>query len=86
MDVCAGGKISPGTSSITFTNDHTVACKITSCQLPGWPSGTQTVPKRQGSTAGSLTVPLNPPPTTPGDYPYTPDCCDKETDPKIKVQ
>jgi len=37
MDVCAGGSISVGATSITFTNHHTVACKITSCELPGFP-------------------------------------------------
>jgi len=88
MDVCAGGFISVGATSITFTNDHPVACNITSCTLPGFPHipPPVVVPAKVGSKPGTKTVTLNPPPTVKCDYPYTPDCCNKETNPVIKVQ
>jgi hypothetical protein len=88
MDVCAGGTINAGATSITFTNNHTVPCNITSCSLPGFPTipPPVVVPARVGSQHGTKTVPLNPPPTVKDDYPYTPDCCHKETNPVIKVQ
>jgi len=88
MDVCAGGKISIGATSITFTNDHPVICNITSCDLPGFPSipPDVQVPARVGSQPGTTTVPLNPPPSVAGTYDYTPDCCDEETPPTIKVE
>jgi hypothetical protein len=88
MDVCAGGTINKGASSITFTNDHPVACNITSCSLPGFPTipPNVVVPAKVGSRPGTKPVQLNPPPTVAGDYPYSPDCCDKETNPVIKVQ
>ena len=85
MDVCAGGTISVGSTSITFTNDHTVKCTITSCDMPGWPTTAPVIPKRQGGTAGRAVVNLNPP-ATAGCYTYTPDCCGPETNPTIKVQ
>jgi hypothetical protein len=88
MDICAGGTINSGSTSITFTNNHHVPCNITSCSLPGFPAipPIVVVPARVGSNPGTKTVPLNPPPTVKRDYPYTPDCCDKETGPVIKVQ
>jgi hypothetical protein len=84
MDVCAGGSISVGATSITFTNNRPVACKITSCELPGFPVPV-VVPAKVGSQPGTATVTLNPPATVKGDYKYTADCCDK-TNPVIKVQ
>jgi hypothetical protein len=88
MDICAGGTISIGATSITFTNNHTVPCNITSCNLPGFPSipPNVQVPARVGSQPGTKTVTLNPPPTVAGTYTYTPDCCDQGTPPQIKVQ
>ena len=88
MDVCAGGKISVGATSITFTNHHRVVCNITSCALPGFPPipPNVQVPARVSSNDGTKTVPLNPPPSVTGTYTYTPDCCDGETAPTIKVE
>jgi hypothetical protein len=56
--------------------------------LPGFPTipPNVVVPAKVGSQPGTKTVQLSPPPTVAGDYPYTPDCCDKETNPVIKVQ
>jgi hypothetical protein len=88
MNVCAGGSISVGATSIIFTNHHPVECKITSCDLPGFPPipPDVVVPAKVGSHPGTKTVQLNPPPMAKGDYEYTPDCCGKETNPVIKVQ
>jgi hypothetical protein len=88
MDICAGGTINSGATSITFTNNHAVPCNITSCSLPGFPTipPNVVVPARVGSQPGTKTVQLDPPPTVKGDYPYTADCCDQLTGPVIKVQ
>jgi len=86
MDVCAGGTISTTTSSITFTNHHPQPCDLGSCTLPGWPIADPVVPAAQkNGVAGTLTLQLSPP-IPKGDYPYSPDCCDKGTNPEIKVQ
>jgi hypothetical protein len=85
MDICAGGKVSIGATSITFTNDHPKDCTITSCDMPGWPTTDPVILKRKGGTPGSGVVYLNPP-ATKGTYTYTPDCCGDETPPTIKVQ
>jgi hypothetical protein len=85
MDVCAGGTISAGATSITFTNDHHEDCTITSSDMPGWPTTDPVIPKRQHGTPGTGVVYLTTPATV-GDYDYTPDCCSDETPPTIKVQ
>lgn len=85
MDVCAGGTINAGATSITFTNHHSEDCTITSCDMPGWPTTDPVIPRKQGSTPGSQIVELSTP-ATPGTYDYTPTCCDEETGPQIKVQ
>jgi hypothetical protein len=85
MDICAGGTVSIGATLITFTNDHTVECTITRCDMPGWPKTDPVIPKRQGGTPGSGIVHLTQP-AIKGKYTYTPDCCGKQTDPQIKVE
>jgi len=85
MDVCGGGTISVGATSITFENHHADDCTLSDCNLPGWPTTSPVVPKKVGGTAGTLTVPLNPP-AVAGDYTYSPSCCTKRTNPTIKVQ
>jgi len=85
MDVCAGGTISTTTNSITFVNHHPEPCDLGSCDLPGWPTTDPVVPAAANGVAGTLTLQLSPP-TAKGGYPYSPDCCDDETNPQIKVQ
>ena len=85
MDICAGGTISVGANSITFTNDHSVECTITTCTMPGWPTKPPVIPKRENGIPGSGIVYLTKP-ATKGKYSYTPDCCGKQTDPQIKVE
>ncbi len=48
MDVCDGGTINSGSTSITFTNNKTSSCTITSCTLAGWPTTDPVVPAKQG--------------------------------------
>ena len=85
MDVCAGGTIGAGATSIEFINHHTEDCTITYCNMPGWPTTNPVVPKKVGSVPGKLTVQLSTP-ATKGNYDYTPSCCTKRTGPQIKVQ
>ncbi len=85
MDVCAGGKVSPGATSITFTNNHPEQCTITSCDMPGWPTTDPVISGRQNSNPGTGTVDLTQPASV-GTYTYIPNCCRKKTNPTIKVQ
>jgi hypothetical protein len=85
MDICAGGQISIGAKQVQFTNDHSVDCTITSCTMPQWPKTPPVIPKRQGGTPGVGIVQLTAP-ATQGKYDYTPNCCDKQNNPQIKVQ
>ena len=85
MDICAGGTVSVGVNSISFTNHHSADCTITSCNMPGWPTTDPVIPKKVGSTPGTGTVQLSQSATV-GTYPYTPNCCDQQTPPAIKVQ
>jgi hypothetical protein len=86
--VCQDGTIGGNASSITFLNYNTYACTITSCGVPGWPSPPQpapVVPAAQGGVPGTRTV-LLVSQTQTGSYPYTSDCCQGNTNPKIIVQ
>jgi hypothetical protein len=86
MDVCAGGTISAGATSITFTNHHDEECTITSCDMPGWPTTDPVIPKKKDGVAGTQVVDLTEPAVAGNTYDYTPDCCDEETPPQIRVQ
>ena len=85
MDVCDGGTINSGSTSVSFTNNKTQACTITSCTLAGWPTTDPVVPAKQGTTPGSLVVQLSVAAQV-GTYTYTPNCCAKRTNPTIKVE
>jgi hypothetical protein len=84
MDVCKGATISAGSTSITFTNNHSEPCAITGCNMPGWPANNLVVPAEQNGVPGTLTVQLSVvvPKRT---YPYQASCC-PESHPKIIVQ
>ena len=86
MDVCAGGTINAGATSITFTNHHTVKCTITSCNMPGWPTTDPVIPKQENGVAGTQVVIITVPAVAGNTYNYTPNCCDQGTPPQIKVQ
>jgi hypothetical protein len=79
MDICAGGTINAGATSITFTNHHPQPCTITSCNMPGWPTTPPVINPPSGVVYLSTPAQL-------GTYNYTPDCCDELTAPQIKVQ
>jgi hypothetical protein len=85
MDICKGGTVAPGATSITFTNHHPVACTITSCTLPGWPAAAPVVPAEKNGVPGELTVQLVAI-VQPGTYIYTASCCKKGSSMPIKVQ
>lgn len=84
MDVCKGGTIGPGATSITFTNDHSEPCTITGCNMPGWPANNPVVPAEQNGVPGTLTIQLAAS-VRSGTYPYQASCC-PESHPKIIVQ
>jgi hypothetical protein len=79
MDICAGGTLSAGSTSVNFTNNHPESCTITSCNMPGWPTTPPVIPHGGGTVHLTQPAPR-------GTYNYTPDCCHKRTGPQIKVQ
>ena len=83
MDVCKGGTVSAGSTSIRLTNNHPEPCAITGCEMPGWPANL-VVPAEQNGVPGTLTVQLAAR-VAPGTYPYQASCC-PESHPKIIVQ
>jgi hypothetical protein len=85
MDVCGGGTISVGATSITFENHHDQTCTLADCTMSGWPTTDPVVPAKNGATPGTLTVQLSSS-AVAGDYTYTPSCCNKRGAPVIKVQ
>lgn len=84
MDVCEGGTVRTGGTSITFTSHHPVPCTITGCKMPGWPAKKPAVPAEHNGVSGTLTVQLAAI-VPPGTYPYQASCC-TESHPVIKVQ
>jgi hypothetical protein len=85
MDLCGGGTIAVGATSVTFSNSHPEPCTITSSTMPGWPTTPPVIPAKQGSNNGIGIVPISIP-ARAGDYTYTPNCCKKRMNPVIKVQ
>jgi hypothetical protein len=86
ITVCSSGTISHTDQAISFVNSDSAACTITSCNLPGWPSGLQpVVPAEQNGILGEVIIPLTTTPT-PGTYQYTSDCCPNAGPPDIVVQ
>jgi hypothetical protein len=74
MDVCRGGTVPAGSTSITFTNHHTEPCVITGCLMPGWPAINPVIPAEQNGIPGAATVQLAAI-VRPGTYPYLASCC-----------
>jgi hypothetical protein len=95
MNVCDGGTISGGVTSITFTNPSTTTIyTITNCvstsngqTMPGWPATDPAIPKAQNGVAGTHTVQLAVAAQPGNTYQYTPSPqCPQATAPKIIVQ
>jgi hypothetical protein len=74
MDVCEGGTIPGGATSITFTNNHSEPCTITGCKMPGWPPTNPVIPAASNGVPGRLVVQL-PLAVPPGSYTYMASCC-----------
>jgi hypothetical protein len=85
MDVCKGGTVPPGATSITFTNHHAEPCTITGCKVPGWPPNSPIIPAEQNGVPGRVTVELAARSAVPGKYPYLASCC-PNANPVIIVQ
>jgi hypothetical protein len=85
IDLCAGGTVSAGSTTITFTNHRPRACTITglgdllSCGDPF------SVPAKANGVNGTITCTIlsN---AAAGTYPYSSSCCDGETNPSIVYQ
>jgi len=84
MDVCVGGTVRAGATSITFTNPRPEPCTITGCKIPGWPPNPPTVPAAQGGTPGKLVIQLAERGPS-GTYPYSVSCC-PDAHPVIKLE
>jgi hypothetical protein len=93
MNVCDGGTISGGVTSIPFTNTSTTTSyTITSCKdssgntMPGWPSTNPVIPMASGGVNGSHTVVLSVAAISGKEYTYiTSPLCPQATNPKIRV-
>jgi len=93
MNVCDGGTVSPGITSIPFTNPSTTtAYTITSCKdssgntMPGWPATNPVIPMATGGVNGSHTVQLASSTISGKQYTYiTSPACPIATNPKIIV-
>jgi hypothetical protein len=89
FDVCAGGTVTAGTSSVTFTNHRTTSCTLTNISsdptslttLTGQSS--ITVPAASGTPPvnGSVTVAIIT--SVKGTYKYHASCCPQAGNPAI---
>jgi len=94
MNVCDGGTISGGVTSILFTNtSNTTSYTITSCKdsngntMPGWPATDPVIPMASGGVNGTHTVQLSVAAISGKQYSYTPNpLCPNNLPPKIIVQ
>jgi hypothetical protein len=89
FDVCAGGTVSAGNTTITFTNHRAESCTV-SDDGSGMSLSTLTgnssvvVPAKGGTPPVDGSVTLNILTTaTPGTYTYSASCCKKRTNPSI---
>lgn len=78
IDICAGGTVSA--DSITFVNHHGQDCTVTGLGDLVDCGDSFTVPKKSSTTCTILAD------AQPGSYPYSADCCDKDTNPVIIYQ
>jgi hypothetical protein len=75
--LCNSGTVDHTDGAITFENNFTSPCTITSCTVPCWPSPpapNPVVPAAQNGIPGQKTVALMCIPQT-GTYSYTATCC-----------
>jgi hypothetical protein len=92
FDVCAGGTVSAGNTTITFTNHRTETCTVSDdgsakslSALTG--NSSVLVPAKSGNPPVDGSVTLNIlTSATPGTYTYSASCCKKRTNPAIIYQ
>jgi hypothetical protein len=85
FDVCAGATADAGSTTLTFTNNHTTECTITGLGSLVDCGNSFTVPARSGGTDGSKTCNiLSTAPT--GTYSYSASVCPQAGNPVIIYQ
>ena len=85
FDLCAGGTVSAGSTTITFTNHRPTACTITGLGSLVDCGNSFSVPGRSGVVNGTKTCNILSS-ATPGTYSYSSSCCDDEMNPVIIYQ
>ena len=85
FDVCAGATASAGSTTLTFTNNHTTACTITGLGNLVDCGNSFTVPARANGTAGRKTCNIKSNAST-GNYSYSASVCSPEGNPVIIYQ
>jgi hypothetical protein len=85
IDLCAGGTVSAGSTTITFTNHRPNACTITGLGNLLSCGNSFSVPAKANGVNGTITCTIlsN---AAAGRYPYSSSCCDDETNPVIIMQ
>jgi len=85
FDLCAGGTVSAGSTTVTFTNHRPNACTITGLGSLLSCGNSFVVPARANGVNGSITCTIlsN---AAAGTYPYSSTCCDDQTNPVIIMQ
>ena len=85
IDLCAGGTVSAGSTTITFTNHRPNACTITGLGTLVDCGNSFSVPAKANGVNGTKTCNIlaN---AAAGTYPYSSACCDEETNPAIIMQ
>jgi hypothetical protein len=85
IDLCAGGTVSAGSTTITFTNHRPNACTITGLGSLLSCGNSFPVPAKASGVNGTKTCTIltN---ATAGTYPYSSSCCGDETNPVIIMQ
>jgi hypothetical protein len=85
IDVCAGGTASAGSTTITFTNNRTIACTITGLGTLVHCGNSFTVPAQSNGVAGTKTCNINSNAAT-GHYSYSASVCPQGGNPVIVYQ
>ena len=85
FDLCAGGTVSAGSTTVTFTNHRPNACTITGLGNLLSCGNSFVVPAKANGVNGSITCTIlaN---AAAGTYPYSSSCCDDQTNPAIIYQ
>ena len=85
IDLCAGGTVSAGSTTITFTNHRPTQCTINGLGSLLNCGNSFPVPAKANGVNGTVTCTILPG-APAGRYPYSSSCCDDETNPVIIMQ